>query len=247
MLLASSGISFISLICDIRFILFDAFFYFERNEKNMKTENIKIKQINISTLKPAEYNPRQSSEKEYNDLKDSMRTFGIVDPIIVNSAPNRRNTVIGGHFRLRIAKELGYIQVPVVNVNIPDIKKEKELNLRLNKNLGQWDYDLLANFDEKLLKKVGFGDDELDNIFQLNNDEKADQIPELRKTDIKQGDIFVLGNHRLMCGDSTLSENLNKLLNWSTMKLCFTSPPYNMDGNFWRYFIKLLNKADCDF
>ena len=120
-----------------------------------------VKQIPIKWLKPAEYNPRQATKKQHEDLKESIKKFGLVDPIIVNSAPERENIVIGGHFRLRVAKELGLKDVPVVFVNLPDIEKEKELNLRLNRNTGSWDYDLLANnFDMEFLKNIGF--DELD-------------------------------------------------------------------------------------
>ncbi|MGB9615591.1 MAG: hypothetical protein ACPL3B_08820, partial [Fervidobacterium sp.] len=72
------------------------------------------------------------------------------------SAENRKNVIIGGHFRVRVAKDLGWQKVPVVYVKISDIKKEQELNLRLNKNTGEWDWDLLANFDEEMLLDVGF-------------------------------------------------------------------------------------------
>lgn len=99
--------------------------------------------INIDELKPAEYNPRRFTAEQKEQLKKSIEQFGIVDPILVNSAEGRKNIVIGGHFRLLIAKELGYKQVPVVYINIPDVNKEKELNLRLNKNLGDWDFDKL--------------------------------------------------------------------------------------------------------
>lgn len=130
---------------------------------------MEIKQIAIDDLKPSEYNPRQATEKECADLKNSIKRFGLVDPIIVNSADNRKNVIIGGHFRCRMAKEMGIETVPVVFVDIPDIEKEKELNIRLNKNSGEWDFDLLANFDEELLKEVGFESKELDKIFQIDN------------------------------------------------------------------------------
>ena len=92
---------------------------------------MKIHQIKVNELKPAEYNPRKWSEEAIKDLKSSIQEFGLVDPIIVNSAKERKNIVIGGHFRLKIAKDLGFKEIPVVYVDIPDIKKEQELNLRL--------------------------------------------------------------------------------------------------------------------
>lgn len=132
---------------------------------------MEIKIIKIDDLKFAEYNPRALNEKEANDLKLSLERFGFVEPIVVNSAPERMNVIIGGHQRVRVAKEmLGISEVPVVYVDIPDIAKEQELNLRLNKNLGHWDYDILANFDEKLLLEVGFDEMDLDKNFELNFD-----------------------------------------------------------------------------
>ena len=86
----------------------------------MITENVKI-----GELKPSPYNPRKWSEKAIADLTKSIKEFGLVDPIIVNSAPERKNIVIGGHFRLKIAKDMGFKEMPVVYVSIPDIKKEK--------------------------------------------------------------------------------------------------------------------------
>lgn len=129
---------------------------------------MEIIEVPIKDLKPSEYNPRQASKKQVEDLKDSIKEFGVADPLIVNSASNRKNIVIGGHFRLKILKELGHKMVPVVYIDIPDIEKERELNLRLNKNLGGWDLDLLANFDEDLLKDIGFTGEELSDIFQLD-------------------------------------------------------------------------------
>ena len=117
---------------------------------------MRLTEVDIDELKFSEYNPRKATKKQYEELKTSLERFGMVDPIIVNSAENRKNVIIGGHFRVRVAKDLGWQKVPVVYVKISDIKKEQELNLRLNKNTGEWDWDLLANFDEEMLLDVGF-------------------------------------------------------------------------------------------
>lgn len=98
-------------------------------------EQIRIQHVAIDVLKAAEYNPRKWSEEKIQQLSESIRSFGLVDPILVNGAEKRKNIVIGGHFRLKVAKDLGYDKVPVVYINIEDEAKEKELNLRLNKNL----------------------------------------------------------------------------------------------------------------
>lgn len=128
---------------------------------------MEIINVKISELKPAEYNPRAMTEKEAADLTESIKRFGMVDPIVVNRHVGRENIVIGGHQRLKIGGQLGFGAVPVVYVDLP-LEKERELNLRLNKNLGHWDWDMLANFDEKMLLDIGFQDIELDKNFDLS-------------------------------------------------------------------------------
>jgi len=135
---------------------------------------MEIIEVKIEDLKASEYNPRGLTEKEKKDLMESIKRFGMVEPILVNSAQERKNIIIGGHQRYYICKELGKETVPVVYVNIPDLKKEQELNLRLNKNLGHWDYDLLTNFDEEMLLDTGFESEELMEMFGLNEIESVE-------------------------------------------------------------------------
>lgn len=123
-------------------------------------DNINIVQVAIEDLISADYNPRKWDLDAVKQLKESISKFGLVDPIIVNSAPHRHNIILGGHFRLHCSKELGFKTVPVVYINVPDLEKEKELNLRLNKNSGAWDFKLLGNMDQELLTMVCF--DQLD-------------------------------------------------------------------------------------
>ena len=131
---------------------------------------MKITLVKINNLNPAEYNPRQISNKQYEDLKASMEKFGCVDPIIININPERLNVVVGGHQRLRILRELGAEKVPTVSVNLSE-EDERELNVRLNKNGGDWDIDLLSNFDIVDLKEWGFKDIELGfNIDKIEED-----------------------------------------------------------------------------
>lgn len=202
---------------------------------------MKIVQVNVNALKPAEYNPRAWTEKDMQDVKESLRRFGFVDPLIVNSAPKRKNIVIGGHFRLEAAKELGFTDVPVVYVDIPDKDKERELNLRLNKNTGHWDEKLLANFDRDFLKDVGFDVIELENIFStpLHEDDFDAQAEyeKIEKVTIKQGDVYKLGSHRLICGDAIKRETFESLFQGDKADLIFTDPPYNVNYNYnVRYF-----------
>ena len=188
--------------------------------------------VPIRELKPSEYNPRKISKESLEQLKESMRRFQVVDPIIVNAAPNRRNIVIGGHMRLRGAKDLGFKEIPVVYVKIPDIKQEQELNLRLNRKTGEWDFSLLADFGEEFLGGIGFSSEEMDTIFGTDeNPEIFDLEKELaklniKKIDVKKGDVYRLGEHRVMCGDSTVEKDVLKLVGKEKADMCFTDPPY---------------------
>jgi ParB-like chromosome segregation protein Spo0J len=129
---------------------------------------MKIEKLKISKLNPAEYNPRKMTNKQYEDLKSSLEKFGLVDPIIINAD----NTVVGGHQRLRIMRELGAEYVPTVRVNLSK-EDEKELNIRLNKNTGEFDLDVLANnFEVDELKDWGFKDVE----FGFNIDKMQDDL-----------------------------------------------------------------------
>src|SRR3990167_3097767 len=180
------------------------------------TTPLKIVEVPICELKGSEYNPRKWPEKEVKDLTASIKEFGFVEPLLINSAKERKNIVIGGHFRLQIAKNLGYKTVPVVYVDIPDLKKEQELNLRLNRNLGQWDWDLLANFDEELLLDVGFESVEIDRILKGGIEEDdfdaEGEAANIKKPKSKRGEIYQLGKHFLMCGDDTSREDVAKLI-----------------------------------
>ena len=120
----------------------------------------------VGALIFAEYNPRQLTKDQYKSLRDSMERFGLVDPVIINKHPDRENIVIGGHQRLRIAKDMGIEKVPCVELSL-DLNQEKELNVRLNRNVGEWDYDALANyFDVGELTEWGFSENDLFLTFE---------------------------------------------------------------------------------
>lgn len=202
----------------------------------MRKIPIKTTEVGISELVSASYNPRKHDEAMSEQLKQSIAKYGLVDPIIVNSAVTRKNIIIGGHFRWEMAKELGYTTVPVVYVDIPDIEREKELNLRLNKNTGEFDWELLKQFDQSLLADVGFSSGELDTIFDLDIDtpEQFSLKKELEKLGIngiktKKGDIYDLDGCHLMCGDSTIPADFDKLMGDERADMCFTDPPYILD------------------
>jgi len=213
----------------------------------MKTrEQIQIEQVPIGDLRPDPANPRRISDQELEALTRSIREFGLVDPII---ARREDKTVIGGHQRLLAARRLGYKTVPVV---FADLSREKArlLNLALNKISGSWDQELLARLLADLqeapdvdLTLSGFGEDELKKLvksldarerreraedFDLEEAMKAAQSAPVAK----RGDLWLLGDHKLMCGDSTDREAVQRLVGGSRAAMAFTDPPYNVDyGN----------------
>ncbi|MFA5210986.1 MAG: DNA methyltransferase [Patescibacteria group bacterium] len=200
-----------------------------------KDKQLKIEYITVEELKSYEQNPRLWSEDATKQLKESIKRFGVVDPLIVNSAPDRKNIVLGGNFRLLILKEMGIKIIPIVYINITDTKKEKELVIRLNKNIGTWDYNLLKEFDEGILSDIGFNSEELDEIFDIESEpEKFDLQKELEKLNIKniemkKGQIWQLDKCRIMIGDSTIRKDIEKLMSDEKADMCLTDPPYILD------------------
>jgi DNA modification methylase len=198
----------------------------------MNKRNLKIIYLPIDDLKFPDYNPRKHSPEQLKQLKESITRFGICDPVLVNNAPNRHHVIIGGNMRAKAAKELGYKKIPAVYLNIPDIQREKELCIRLNKNQGEWSFDLLAKFDESILSEIGFTSIETDDIFGIDESpEIFDLDAELKKLDIKKvtiqkGEIYQLGKNKLMCGDSTVEKDVLKLMGGEKANLCLTDPPY---------------------
>jgi len=192
--------------------------------------------LKISELKPSEYNPRKWSEDQLTKLRESIEKFGIVDPLIVNNHGSRKNIVIGGNMRLKVLKEMGFKKVPVIFLNL-DENQERDLNVRLNKTGGDWDFDLLKEFDEDLLADIGFDSKELDVIFDdedLEEKNTFDLEKELDKVgieeiNVKKGDVYQLGDSRLMCGDSTIPEDFAKLMGDEKADMCMTDPPYILD------------------
>ena len=133
----------------------------------------KIISKDIDSLIFAEYNPRQLTKDQYKHLKDSIDRFGLVDPIIVNKNKDRKNIIVGGHQRVKVAKDMNIKEVPVLEVDLT-YDRERELNVRLNANTGEWDTDILANmFEIDELQDWGFEDIDLkiDDI-KLDEEEK---------------------------------------------------------------------------
>lgn len=198
---------------------------------------IKITDVDINLLNPAIYNPRKLSEKQEKDLTESLKRFSFVDPLIVNFHPERKNIIVGGHARYKVAKKLGYKTVPVVYVNLT-LEKEQELNLRLNENGGSWDYELLKAFDISMLLDVGFEESDLSHIwddqFSTEDDQFDSQkaVAKSKTTEIKTEDLFRLGHHYLLCGDSTNLDDIKKLVGKNKIDVVYSDPIYNINLSY---------------
>lgn len=201
---------------------------------------MQIEKKNVKELLPADYNPRKDlkpGDPEYEKLKRSIEQFGYVEPVIWNEQTGR---VVGGHQRLKVLTDMGITEVDVVVVSLSD-EKEKALNIALNKISGAWDNEKLAlviadlqgtDFDVSL---TGFDPEELDDLFRddVKNGVKEDDFDvdaELEKPCFsKAGDLWLLGDHRLFCGDSTKPETFDLLMNGKKANLVVTDPPYNVN------------------
>jgi DNA modification methylase len=204
-----------------------------------------IRKIAAGRLNPAAYNPRKDlkpADAEYKKLKRSLTEFGIVEPVVWNE---RTGNIVGGHQRFKVMLDLGQTEIDCVVVDM-DETREKALNVALNKIQGDWDeaklselfmgFDL-AGFDMEL---TGFDADEIESMFKPKgcveddfDEEKAAKDVEANGGAVTQpGDIWLLGEHRLMCGDSTSEADFVKLMDGQKAKLCVTSPPYGIGKEY---------------
>ena len=196
----------------------------------------------LSELKPAEYNPREEltpDDKEFQDLCRSINELGYVEPILINSD----GTIIAGHQRYNVLKYLGKTEAKVVVVDV-DKNRERAINVALNKIDGKWDQLKLRDILESLkltdldFTVTGFTQDELDDLNISLNVEEANEDADFDLNETygsviepvtKRGDIWILGRHRLMCGDSTSIEDMEMLMGAEDADLVITDPPYNVD------------------
>ena len=206
---------------------------------------MKFEKRTLKDLLHAFYNPRkklQEEDPEYQKIKNSIEAFGYVDPIIVN----KDNTIIGGHQRATVLSDLGFKEVDVVVVDI-DKNQEKALNIALNKITGQWDLpalkDLLLDLDQVNfeLELTGFDLDEIEDLMtSVHTDESEVDVQEddfdldealdnIKIPITRKGDVWMIGSHRLMCGDSTKAENVKTLMDGEKAKMVFTDPPWNVN------------------
>ncbi len=207
---------------------------------------MEIKRIPLNQINPAKYNPRKDlkpGDPEYEKLKKSMETFGYVEPIIWNK---RTGQIVGGHQRLKILQHQGETEIECVVVDL-DETQEKALNITLNKVTGAWDLpklaDLISELDNGIfdISLTGFDAAEIEHLFSQvhSKDVKDDDfdtdaaLEEIEEPISRQGDIWLLGKHRLLCGDSTKAEIYATLMDGKKANLVVTDPPYGVsyDGS----------------
>ena len=199
-----------------------------------------IEKIKIEKLNPAKYNPRKDlkpGDPAYEKLKRSMTEFGYVEPIIWNE---ETGNIVGGHQRYKILLEAGHTEVECVVVKLSS-EREKALNVALNKVTGDWEFEALADLIKDLetqdfdVTLTGFDAAEIEDLFSRVHDKDAtDDDYDVNKaleegSFVKPGDIWLLGRHKMMCGDATNSEDVAILMDGKKANLVVTDPPYNVD------------------
>src|SRR5947208_12348298 len=206
------------------------------------TTELQIVQVPIDDLHPDPANPRKVSAEELDALTRSMREFGFLQPVI---ARHDDHIVVGGHQRLVAARRIGLKTVPVIFVDLSP-EQSHLLNLALNKISGDWDDQLLARMLADLqasavdLEVSGFGADEINRLLKGMEAEEKRYAPEhfdleaaLAEAEAKPitqpGDLWLLGDHRLLCGDSTNAEVVERLMDGKLASLLATDPPYLVD------------------
>lgn len=202
---------------------------------------MEILKVKVTEINPAAYNPRvdlRPGDSDYEKLKASINTFGYVDPVIWN---RRTGNLVGGHQRLKILIEQGAQEIEASVVDL-DLTQEKMLNLALNRITGKWEPDKLAQLLQELqqipdldLGLAGFDVPEISQILDRIEEAREDdfnldeELGKIEQPITKPGDLIQLGEHRLLCGDSSKPEDIQKLIDGAEINLIFTDPPYNVD------------------
>ncbi len=190
-------------------------------------------QRTVASLIPFDGNPRQLNEKQVADLKRSLEKFNLVEIPAINTT----NKILAGHQRLKIMQLLGR-GAELIDVRVPNREltpeEEREYLIRSNKNTGDWDWDQLANFDAGFLVDCGFTTEELTRNFGLDESPDQDEAPDLPAGEAraKRGQVFTLGRHRIMCGDSTDAGDVALLMDGKKADMVFTDPPYNVQIDY---------------
>ena len=192
---------------------------------------MKVDKVKISEVKTNPKNPRLIKDDKFRKLVKSIQEFPQMlelRPIVVDE----NNIVLGGNMRLKACKEAGMKEVYIVKAeNLTELQKD-EFIVKDNVGFGEWDWDIIANeWDTEKLEEWGL-DLPVDlSVTELEAEEDDYEVPNEINTDIVLGDLFEIGEHRLLCGDSTCSDTVAKLMNGEKADMVFTDPPYNVAFN----------------
>lgn len=198
-----------------------------------------LHRIPVDKLKPAKYNPRKDlkpGDPAYEKIKRSLCEFGYVDPVIWNEVTGN---IVGGHQRYKVLVAEGATEIDCVVVHIENPQEEKALNIALNKAVGEWEpvalADLLSDLQQSGydLGATGFDPAEIDDLFsQVHDKEVKDDDCDINPDEVtpfvQAGDVWTLGRHRMMCGDSTSEADVATLMDGLKANLVVTDPPYNV-------------------
>ena len=191
--------------------------------------------VKISKVKPNETNPRFIKDNKFNKLVKSIKEFPEMlklRPIVVN----KDMIVLGGNMRLKACKEAGLKDVWILKADNLTEEQQKEFIVKDNVGFGEWDWDILANdWDIKELEDWGLDGFPFDKPLEAEEDDYTE--PDNMKVDVVLGDLIEIGEHRLLCGDSTDSDQVAKLMNGEKADMVFTSPPYNGNTTMYDYVI----------
>lgn len=218
--------------------------------------NLKIEYVKLSDLKAYDKNARMHSEQQILQVMNSISEFGFTNPVLIDD----NNVLIAGHGRSMAAERLGMFEVPAIR--LVGLSEDKRKALRIADNQialnSTWDMDLLAQEIQDLqladydIDILGFSDEEIDSLLNgLSDDEDSagltddDQVPEPPEDPVaKRGDVWICGNHRLMCGDSTMIDDVAKLMAGKVVNFGFCDPPYNLGFEYNSYDD---NKSDEEY
>lgn len=190
-------------------------------------DKLKIEYVDINSIKPYKNNAKEHPQEQIEQIKNSIKQFNMIDPIGI-----WKDEIVEGHGRLIACKELGYTEVPIIRLDHLTDEERKAYTLAHNKLTMNSDFDLdILNNELDDILNIDMSDFGFDLDFEDEEEKEIveDEVPEVpEEPKAKLGDIYQLGNHRLMCGDSTKEEDVAKLMNGVKADMVFTDPPYGM-------------------
>jgi DNA modification methylase len=189
---------------------------------------MEIKLVKLSEIKSNPNNPRLIKDDKFTKLVKSIKEFPKmleIRPIVVNADM----IVLGGNMRLKACKEAGLKEIPIIFADDLTEEQQKEFIIKDNVGFGEWDWDMIANeWDVEQIEDWGLDVPDFAIHEEPEAEEDDYEIPHEVQTDIVLGDLFEIGDHRLLCGDSTCSDTVAKLMNGEKADMVFTDPPYNV-------------------